>query len=101
MTTEQEEFFNDLGHHDDYAGMFSRGQAEGAIPNGTRIIKRNSEEGDSTPDGTGGVILGSINGVKAGVPAAIANGVTYLYFVEWDDKPKVAIGTVDKKVEAV
>ena len=36
-----------------------RGQAEGALPIGTIVEKCNSEEGDSYPDGTRGLILSS------------------------------------------
>lgn len=99
MNDELKAFRADFGNHGDYYGGFSRYEAKGALANGTRVRKRNSEEGDATPDGTGGIILGSVNGRLAGVPNAEADGVTYLYFVEWDNRPKVAVGTLDKKIE--
>lgn len=90
----------DLGQHDDYAGMFSRYEAEGAFPNGTRIRKHSSEEGDSHPDGSLGTVLGSLK-VEGDAANSFskAKGIGYLYFVEWDDSPKVAVGTVDLKIK--
>jgi hypothetical protein len=99
MNDELRAFYDGLGAHSGYAGVFSRAEAKGALANGTRIRKCNSEEGDGTPDGTGGVILGSVNVRAAGVSAAEDHGVTYLYFVEWDNRPKVAVGTIDVKIE--
>lgn len=87
VTAAMQAFMDDLGYHDGYAGAFSRAQAQGAYPNGTRIVKVNSEPGDSTKDGTNGTVLGSL----------VFDGQS-LYFIEWDDKPKVAIGTIGEKV---
>lgn len=78
-----------------YAGIFTRDQAEGAIPNGARIVKQNSEPGDSHSDGAQGVVLGSI----ASPPELIEKfGAKFAYFIEWDGSPRVAVGTVDRKV---
>lgn len=78
-----------LGHHDGYAGVFTKHQAEGAIPNGTKIVKTNSVAGDATPDGMGGVVLGSMDSGDHGL----------LYFVEWDDRPRMAVGTIALKIK--
>jgi len=68
-------------------GSFTRDQAEGALPNGTPIVKVNSEPNDATPDGTKGSILGSI----------AAEGLLF-YFVEWSSRPRVAIGCMSTKI---
>jgi hypothetical protein len=80
---------SDLGNHSGFYGAFTRNQADGAYVNGTRIKKVLSEKGDATPNGTLGTVLGSI-----GVPED--NGV--FYFVEWDDKPRFAVGTINVKI---
>lgn len=67
-----------------YLGLFARDQAEGAWPVGDRVVKINSEPDDRFPDGTAGTILGSVAG-----PLEIGG---YLYFVEWDALPNVAVG---------
>lgn len=82
----------EIGYHPGYAGAFTRHQAKGAYPNGSRVEKVWCEEGDSTPLGTKGIVLGSLIG---GPELGIA------YFIEWDDKPQVAVGTVAKKVGLV
>lgn len=82
--------------HPGYSGRHTRGQAPGAIPNGARVVKRNSEPGDSQPDGALGRVLGSLK-----VPAEIAVrwGTAYLYFVEWDALPGVAVGVISTKID--
>ena len=74
-----------------YIGAFTRHQADGAFPNGTRIRKINSEPNDITRDDEVGTILGSVQGP----------GLGFFYFVEWDNKPKVAVGAMAKKVERI
>src|SRR5262245_39830693 len=54
----------------------TREQAVGALPNGTRIVKVNSVEGDNHKDGSEGTVFGSLR--KLGKLA---------YFVVWDDCP--------------
>jgi hypothetical protein len=70
-----------------WSGAFTRNQVEGALRNGTRIVKRNSEPDDATPDGTPGIILGSLT----------YDGII-CYFIEWAHLPRVAIGCVSNKV---
>jgi hypothetical protein len=74
-----------------YHGAFTRDQAPGALANGTRIMKANSEEGDAHPDGALGTVLGSMSHPE------IQNGAA-MYFIEWDARPKVAIATIGFKV---
>lgn len=74
-----------------WVGHFTRGQASGALPNGTRIVKTRSEPGDGTPDGTPGVVLGSFS------HPAIQDGAI-MYFLEWASKPRVAVGAIHWKV---
>lgn len=70
-------------------GMLS-GQAIGAIPNGTRIVKAKSEEGDTTPTGAGGKVLSSVYDQTV--------GPYIFYFVEWDHTPGVPVGCIGWKV---
>lgn len=72
-----------------WSGHFTRNQELGAIRNGVRVVKQNSEPGDAHANGTLGTILGSVGNQEIGIA----------YFVEWDPSPKVAVGTMAKKVE--
>lgn len=69
-------------------------EAPGALPNGTEVVKVNSEPGDGHPDGTEGIVVGSIG------PAYMEKfGRDMLaYFVEWHGT-SMPIGTVDIKVK--
>jgi hypothetical protein len=68
------------------------GQAEGALPNGTRVRKINSKPDDTHRDGALATILGSL-----AVPESSHIG----YFVEWDDLPGVPVAIADFRVEEV
>lgn len=63
-----------------YANLHTRAQADGAIANGTRVRKTNSEPGDTHKDDERATILGSIHHPEVG----------FGYFVEWDTHPKAA-----------
>lgn len=80
---------NAFGLHTEqgWAGNFTRNQASGCIPNGTRIVKTLVESGDTHKLGDTGVVLGSI-------AAAGMSG----YFIEWDDRPKHAVFTCSHKI---
>lgn len=85
------------------ASVYIPGQADGAIPNGTRIIKNNARPGDSTPEGTLGTVISSLDVPRREAEAIFAAGksravVKHLYFVEWDDKPGLAVATADDKI---
>lgn len=80
-----------IGYHPGYTGAFTRDQAPGALPNGTRIMKANSEDGDGHQDGARGTVLGSISHPDV-------HGGAVMYFIEWDARPKVAVGTIGFKV---
>jgi hypothetical protein len=80
-----------------WQGAFTRDQAEGALPNGATIVKDNSESNDATPNGTRGIILGSF-----AVPDPVmAAAVPFFYFVEWSNRPRIAIGCVSTKIQAL
>jgi hypothetical protein len=81
--------------HPGYIGRHSRGQAPGAIANGARVVKRNSQRLDSQPDGGLGRVLGSI---KTPAELAIRSGVAYVYFVEWDALPRAAVAVISTKI---
>lgn len=77
-----------------WIGAFTREQVPGAIPNGSPIVKTGSEQGDGTPDGTPGVVLGSMSHPE------ILNGAT-MYFVEWRRTPRCAVAVIEWKVSRV
>lgn len=83
-----------IGNERGWVGAFTRAQAVGAIPNGTRIRKVNSEHDDAHPDGTFGTVLGSIKS-----PDDLVHIADYGYFVEWDPRPRCAIGVMSFKIE--
>jgi hypothetical protein len=75
-----------------YMGSFTRRQADGAIPNGTVIVKIAVDEGgDIHPIGTRGAVLGSIRHPTLG----------YFYFIEWDPRPGLASGCQGYKIKAL
>jgi hypothetical protein len=78
-------------HYPGYVGAFTRDEAPGAIPNGTRVCKVWCEPGDANPLGAKGVVLGSLYFPEGG----------FAYFIEWDSKPKWPLLTIAKKVEAI
>lgn len=74
------------------------GEAEGAYPNGERVIKTLSEEGDGTSIGTYGTVLSS-HAIpdEAEQPEGMPEKVKFFYFVKWDDFP-FPVGMVDWKI---
>lgn len=76
------------------------GEAPGAIKNGSRVMKRNSEPGDGHMDGTQGRVLSS-TAVPIEIRAeAISEGFPdceYFYFIDWGDG--LPVGTIDSKVK--
>lgn len=87
MSNPVPEFFEEPG----WVGAFTRHQDPAGLPNGTRIVKANSEPGDGTPNGTAGIVLGSFSNPK------VMDGMV-LYFVEWSNRPRVAVGCIAYKV---
>jgi hypothetical protein len=90
-----------------WQGAFTRRQADGAIPNGARIVKAHAEEGDGHPVGSLGTVLGSLGFPPEAAEEAAAElaakgldprPVKYAYFVEWDATPRVAVGVMDYKI---
>lgn len=61
---------------------FLPGEAFGAWPLGTRVVKVHSQLGDGHADGAPGRIVAS---------HCVGDG-EYFYFVVWDDTPEVAVG---------
>lgn len=81
-----------------YVGKFVRDQAPGAIPNGQRIVKINTEPGDIHKDGDTGVVIGSIDVVKAAPSLANEHRTRFFYFIEWDAMPKVVVGVRESRI---
>lgn len=71
------------------------GEAEGAYPIGTRILKVDRDPTDVTPIGTKGYVLASHDVSDADVPDV--KKAIYFYFVKWDDFPH-PVGVVDWKI---
>lgn len=89
-------------------GAFTREQAPGAIPNGTRIVKHYAEAWDANPVGAHGVVLGSMMDDQLGklvgelLAPALRHGnenSKYLYFVEWDNAPGRAVVVLGAKIK--
>ena len=80
-----------LRYEPGWAGAFTRDTADGALPNGSLVVKTNSEQGDGEPDGTPGVVLGSV------VHPELMDG-QLCYFVEWAPRQRVAVATVADKL---
>jgi hypothetical protein len=80
-----------IEHHPGWTGAFTRHEALGAIRNQARVVKIVSEEGDATPLGTLGTVLGSVH--------VDGPGLGFAYFVEWDTKPKCARFVIAWKIE--
>ncbi|HEX4605381.1 MAG TPA: hypothetical protein VH724_15380 [Candidatus Angelobacter sp.] len=80
-----------IEHHPGWTGAFTRHQArEANYPNGCRIQKIKEDQGDATPLGTQGTVLGSVHVNGPGLGTA--------YFVEWDNKPNCARFVVEWKL---
>lgn len=72
-------------------------EAEGAMPNFTPVTKQNAEKGDTHPNGTKGIVVGSLATPEAmkleddpKIPANIMaklRKVKYMYFVRWENSP--------------
>jgi hypothetical protein len=78
-----------IRNEEGWVGAFTRAQADGAIPNGTPIVKVRTEAGDAHGIGARGVVLGSLR--APGRPEI-------MYFIEWADRARVASGTIDWKI---
>lgn len=78
-----------IGLHFGWTGGFTRETYPGALPSGTRIVKVRTEPGDLVPIGANGTVLGSVGHSSLKDIA---------YFVEWDDRPKHAVATIDWKI---
>ena len=78
--------------------VYTKNQAEGALPNGTRIEKVNSEPGDGHQDGAAGTVIGSIGPVE--IPDFTDR---YAYFVAWDEDPGAGlpVGIREGRVKAL
>lgn len=74
-----------------WSGAFTRATAKGALPSGTRVVKERSDPKDMTPNGTPGVILGSIRHAEVA-------GNAILYFVAWASAPRRAVACLDRKL---
>lgn len=75
-----------------WQGSFSRKQYSGALLNGTRIKKVAGVPGDKHSLGAQGTVLGSV---------MMFPWEPFVYFIEWDDSPRVAVAISNFKVAAL
>lgn len=109
MAREQTQVSGPFVEEEGLMGVFTRDQADGAIPNGSVVEKRHTEPGDMTEDGTKGIVVGSINiadhpehfeeltgtGIKPGP------GEKYVYFVQWESAQVMVVSLREHRVEKV
>jgi hypothetical protein len=77
--------------------IYTNDQAEGAWPNGTRVVKTRSDSTDGHQDGAEGVIIGSIGPAKGrvfleGMP------IKYGYWVHWDDMKNIPVFVAESRL---
>ncbi|MGC0395920.1 MULTISPECIES: hypothetical protein [Bradyrhizobium] len=88
----------EMANEPGWIGGFSRHQARGAIPNGSRIMKTRAEPRDINAVGAFGTVLGSIDTREVDAAFAKRMSADYVYWVEWDDAPKCAVFIVGWKI---
>ena len=78
--------------------VYTKNQAEGALPNGSQVEKVNSEHGDGHQDGAVGTVIGSIG--PGEIPGCTDR---YVYFVVWDEDPGAGlpVGIREGRVKAL
>jgi hypothetical protein len=93
---------SDLMTEPGWVGVFTRYETPGAIPNGTSVVKAESEPGDAHPVGAPGKVLGSMPNIPEVDEAAKHKGLrppnAYWYFVEWEVRPRHAVAIMDWKI---
>lgn len=81
------------------AAIMFEGEAEGAIPNGARILKVASYSGDASDTGERGTVLSSMAVPEDMTTDPVTgNPIKYVYFVEWDHTPGVPVFITDFKI---
>ena len=73
------------------AAVFTTTQAEGALPNGARVVKVMTVKGDTHENGALATVLGSL----------LAPDGRFAYFVEWDDLPGLPVGICWNRITPV
>lgn len=77
-----------------WVGAFTRNEARGAYPNGTKVMKVHCEDEDMNTAGAMGTVIGSMPGIRE-------LGCDFFYFVEWDKAPRVAVGIINQKISRI
>lgn len=79
----------DLRAEPGWLGAFTRAQADCArFRNGSRVAKHGSDGTDAHKDGALATVLGSIE-----------SPVGMIYFVEWDDSPRIACAIIEPRLK--
>jgi hypothetical protein len=98
MMKDIDELITDPG----WQGVYSRHQAIGAIPNGTKVRKVKSEPKDGHPDGALAVVIGSWGLLPWEKPLEIKGyTIRFFYFVEFEDMPQVGVGISEHRIQAI
>jgi hypothetical protein len=85
----------------DDAFVSYEGEAEGAMRNGTRVVKTYSEPQDTHEPGALATITGSLPRIELlETPYALDPG-EFMYFVRWDDLPDMPVACRGKKLAPV
>jgi hypothetical protein len=80
--------------------VFTGQEAPGAVSNGCRIVKVNSEPADGHPDGSLGTVAGSIavpDEMRANMPPHLRD-VEFVYFIKWDSYPELPVFVIGRKI---
>ncbi len=79
------------------------GLAEGAIPNGARVVKVNSKPDDAHQDGALGTVVGALGPANEEVKAQLRGWgfppIEWIYWVRWDDLPEIPVAISDHRIK--
>lgn len=79
-----------IQYYPGFISPFTRDQAPGALPNGTRVVKvKEDDSSDLHSIGEMGTILGSLSHPAVGIG----------YFVQWDSRPRMPTFVVAGKIK--
>lgn len=82
-----------------WAGAYTRQQAKGAMPNGTKVRKVRSQPKDGHQDGAMGTVIGSFTATE---PMEVEGCIVRtFYFIEWEDMPKIGVCSAEHRIEAI
>ncbi len=107
MAREQRQVSGPFVEEEGLVGVFSREQADGAIPNGSVVEKINATESDLAPDGAKGIIVVSLDAVEHAEHIGEMTGTTqkrqddekFVYFVQWEVAQPLVVGIRETRIK--